>query len=115
MAVLIIAVVDGQTVEGYDGMFTTLAPALRGANGFLAHGAGPTRDGWRTFEVWESLADATQFFAAHIRPNLPPGVKPARTIVELHNLEFAAAVTSGTPLRHAPGASDTVVPQPGRG
>jgi hypothetical protein len=86
MAVLIIAEVQGQTQEKYDGMLAVLEPLLRQAEGFIAHGAGPSGDGWRTFEVWESSADATRFFAAHIHPHLPPGVKPARTLVELHRL-----------------------------
>lgn len=86
MAVLIIAEVKGQTQEKYDGMLTVLEPLLRQAPGFIAHGAGPSGDGWRTFEVWDSQADATQFFAAHIHPNLPVGINPARTLVELHRL-----------------------------
>ena len=38
------------------------------------------------FEVWETQAEATAFFATHVHPNLPPGVKPKRTIIELHAL-----------------------------
>lgn len=95
MPVLIIAVVEGQTRERYDQMLTVLAPALRSAKGFIAQGAGPSRDGWRTFEVWESEADATRFFAAHVRPNLPAGVRPQRTVVALHNLELATGASVG--------------------
>jgi hypothetical protein len=36
--------------------------------------------------VWESQEQATQFFAKYIHPNLPPGVTPKRTILELHSL-----------------------------
>ena len=86
MAVLIIADVPGQTHEGYDGMLEEIEPLLHEAKGFIAHGAGPSVDGWKTFEVWESAGDATAFFAAHVHPNLPPGVRPRRTIVELHAL-----------------------------
>ena len=89
MAVLVIAEVDGQTKEGYDGMLTVLERALRDAPGFIAHGGGSSAHGWRTFEVWESQADATQFFATHVHPNLPPGVKPRRTVVELQRLVLA--------------------------
>lgn len=92
MPVLIVAVVEGQTAEKYDQMLAVLGPALRGAKGFIAQGAGPSREGWRTFEVWESEADATRFFATHIRPNLPAGVRPQRTVVVLHNLELGAGV-----------------------
>jgi len=89
MAVLVIAEVEGQTEELYDGMIAVLGPILRRAKGFIAQGAGPGgagSDAWRGFEVWETAADATRFFAQYVHPNLPPGVKPKRTLVELHSL-----------------------------
>ena len=86
MAVLVTAEVPGQTKEGYEGMLAVLSPVLRQAKGFIAHGAGPSGDGWRSFEIWESQEDATQFFAKYIHPNLPDGVKPKRSILELHSL-----------------------------
>ncbi len=86
MAVLITAEVPGQTQEKYDGMLTALEPLLRVAKGFIAHGAGPVDGGWRTFEVWETAEDATQFFARHIHPNLPAGITPRRTFLQLHSL-----------------------------
>ena len=90
MAVLVIAEVEGQTQSKYDGMMAALGPALRGAEGFIAHGAGPAEGKWRVFEVWESAADATRFFATHVHPNLPDGVTPKRTLTELHALMLAA-------------------------
>ena len=86
MAVLITADVPGQTQETYDQMLAVLGPVLRQAKGFIAHGAGPAGDGWRSFEIWESPEDATQFFAKHIHPNLPEGIKPRRTMLQLHSL-----------------------------
>ena len=86
MAVLVTADVPGQTQEKYDHMLAVLGPALRQAKGFIAHGAGPSGDGWRSFEIWESREDATQFFAKYIHPNLPEGIKPQRTLLELHSL-----------------------------
>lgn len=86
MAVLVIADVDGQTTEGYDGMLTAIEPALRAAPGFIAHGAGPGAKGWCTFEVWETAEDATAFFARWVHPHLPEGVRPRRTLVPLHRL-----------------------------
>ena len=86
MAVLVTAEVLGQTKEGYEGMLAVLSPLLRQAKGFIAHGAGPSGDMWRSFEVWETQEDATQFFAKYIHPNLPDGVKPKRSILELHSL-----------------------------
>ena len=84
MAVLVSADVPGQTQEGYDSMMGVLEPLLRQAKGFIAHGAGPIAHGWRVFEIWETQHDATQFFATYIQPNLPNGVKPQRTLLELH-------------------------------
>ena len=86
MAVLITAEVPGQTQEGYDGMLAALEPLLRQAKGFIAHGAGPTGDGWRVFELWESQDEANKFFADYIHPSLPDGVKPKRSFLELHSL-----------------------------
>jgi hypothetical protein len=86
MAVLVTADVPGQTQEKYDRMLDVLGPALRQAKGFIAHGAGPAADGWRSFEIWESQEDATEFFAKYIHPNLPEGIKPKRTLLELHSL-----------------------------
>jgi hypothetical protein len=90
MAVLVIAEAEGQTQERYDNMLNLLSPALLQAEGFIAHGAGPSGASWRTFEVWESQADATRFFATYVHPNLPPGVKPKRTLIELHSLVLAS-------------------------
>jgi hypothetical protein len=86
MAVLVTADVPGQTQEKYDSMLAAIGPALRHAKGFIAHGAGPSADGWRTFEIWESQEDATQFFATYIHPNVPQGIKPKRTLLTLHSL-----------------------------
>lgn len=86
MAVLITAVVPGQTQEGYDQALAHLGPALREATGFIAHGAGPSAEGWRVFEIWESQDQATRFFAKFIQPSLPPGIKPKRTYLTLHTL-----------------------------
>ena len=86
MAVLITADVPGQTEEKYDQMLAVLEPMLREAKGFIAHGAGPVGDHWRSFEIWDTPEDATQFFAKYIHPNLPPGIKPQRTLLQLHRL-----------------------------
>ena len=91
MAVLVVAEVRGQTQEKYDRMLEVLGSALRQAKGFIAHGAGPSGDVWQTFEVWESQADATRFFAKYVHPNLPEGVTPKRTLVELHSLVLPGA------------------------
>jgi hypothetical protein len=86
MAVLVTANVEGQTEEGWDSVFAMLGPVMRQSKGFIAVGGGHSHDGWRTFEIWESAQDATDFFAKYVRPNLPPTVKPHRSMVELRSL-----------------------------
>lgn len=89
MAVLITAEVQGQTQQGYDGMFSMLSGGLKQAPGFVLHTAHPIEGGWRIIEVWESLTDANQFFAKYVAPNLPPGIRPKRSVQELHSLVTA--------------------------
>ena len=88
MPVLITAIVEGQTREGYDQAMLALRPELEHAKGFIAHGAGMSPEGWRVFEIWESQQEATEFFAKYIRPMMPQGMKPKRTYLDLHNLMF---------------------------
>ena len=85
MAVLVTAEVPGQTAEGFAGMLSAIEPVLRQAKGFIAVGGGQSTDGWRVFELWESQEDAAQFFAKHVHPNLPPGIKPKRSILQLQS------------------------------
>ena len=86
MAVLVTAEVPGQTEQGYDGMLALLATALKQAPGFILHTAHPIEGGWRILEVWESQKEASDFFAKFVHPNLPPGIKPKRTVQALHRL-----------------------------
>jgi hypothetical protein len=86
MAVLVTAEVQGQTQQGYDGMFSVLAESLKQAPGFILHTAYPVEGGWRVIEMWESKAEANQYFAKNVAPNLPPGIHPKRTVQELHSL-----------------------------
>jgi hypothetical protein len=86
MAVLMTAEVAGQTQQGYDGMLQFLAESIKVAPGFILHTAHPVEGGWRVIEVWETKEAANQFFAKHVAPNLPPGIRPKRTVQELHSL-----------------------------
>jgi hypothetical protein len=86
MAVLVIADVEGQTPEKYDGMLANMAEPMRQAKGFICHLAGPADGSWRVIELWESKEDATKWFAEAVHPNLPPGVKPRRTFHDVHAL-----------------------------
>ena len=86
MAVLVVAEVQGQTQQGYDGMFAVLADTLKQSKGFIFHTAHPIEGGWRIVEVWNSKAEANEFFAKAVAPNLPPGIHPKRSVQELHSL-----------------------------
>lgn len=86
MAVLIIAENKGQTQEGYDGMIAHLGETIKQAPGLILHTSHPTEDGWRVIEVWQSKAEANQWFAQYVAPNLPPGIRPKRSFQELHLL-----------------------------
>ena len=86
MAIMMIAEVAGQNEPGYDGMLQMLAPTIRQAAGFIAHASHPVEGGWRVVELWRSKAESDRFYARHVAPHLPPGVRPKRTVQELHSL-----------------------------
>ncbi|MBT2303699.1 hypothetical protein J7E70_24955 [Variovorax paradoxus] len=86
MTVLVTAEVQGQTRQGYEGMFSALSDGLKQAPGFVLHTAHPIEGGWRIIEVWQSKAEADHFFAKQVAPHLPPGIHPKRSIQELHSL-----------------------------
>ncbi len=86
MAVIVMAEVAGQTQEKYDGMMAVLGEAIKKAPGFILHSARPSEEGWRVIELWESKDDANRFFAEHVAPNLPPGIRPKRKVEEVHSL-----------------------------
>lgn len=86
MAVLVSAEVPGMAPDRYDPMFAALADRLKQAKGFIAHAAGMSDGVWRVMELWETAEDATKWFAENVQPNLPAGITPKRTLIELHNL-----------------------------
>lgn len=86
MAVLVTAEVSGQTQQSYDGMLDVLGPQIRQSPGFVLHAAFPVEGGWRVIEVWDSKTHADQFFAKSVAQNLPPGIRPKRSVQELHSL-----------------------------
>ena len=86
MAVIVLAEAHGQTEAGYDGMLKVLADVARRTEGFVMHSAYRVDGAWRVVEVWRSKADADQFFAKQVAPNLPPGVRPKRLVYEAHSL-----------------------------
>ena len=86
MAVLMIAEVPNQTAEKYDAMLAHLADPMRAAPGFIAHASADTPAGWRVYEMWNSKKESDAFFARFVVPNLPPGIHPKRSYVELHSM-----------------------------
>jgi hypothetical protein len=86
MTVLMVSDVDGQTLEGYAGLFARVGEALKAAPGFVMHASHPVEGGWRVVEVWHSREDAGRFFAANIAPHLPAGIRPKLTFAPLHDL-----------------------------
>jgi hypothetical protein len=86
MAVIVMADVPGQTQQGYDGMARVLFERARQAPGFVMHSAYVVEGQWRVLEVWQSKADADQWFAKQVAPHLPPGVRPKRALFETYSL-----------------------------
>jgi hypothetical protein len=86
MAVLVTAEVQGRTQQDYDGMFGALADGLRPAPGFILHAAHPVEGGWRVIEVWESKADANQYFEKQVAPHMPAGLESKRWVQPLHRV-----------------------------
>jgi hypothetical protein len=94
MAVIVTAEVHGQTEAGYDAMLSVLADLARQADGFVLHSAYVVDGHWRVVEVWQSKVEADSFFARHVAPHLPPGVRPKRSVHEAHSLVTAPPVSA---------------------
>jgi hypothetical protein len=90
MAVLITAENRDQTAPGYDHMLALLLQHLKQAPGLILHSTHATEGGWRVLEVWETKAQADQFFATFVAPHLPPGIRPKRSVQPLHNVVVPA-------------------------
>ncbi|HVG50389.1 MAG TPA: hypothetical protein VM867_02015 [Xanthobacteraceae bacterium] len=86
MAVLMTSEVEGQSPQGYEGMLAVLSDPLRQAPGFVLHASHPVDGGWRIVEVWNSREDAARFFAAHVAPKLPDGIRPKLSFQPLHDV-----------------------------
>jgi hypothetical protein len=86
MAVIVFVEVHGQTVAGYEGMVDSLADGLRHADGFVTHCAYSAEGNLRVVEIWQTKREADRFFAEHVAPNLPAGVRPKRSVHEVHGL-----------------------------
>ena len=56
----------GQTQEQYDAAVEQLNLAESLPEGWIFHVAGPTEDGWRVVEVWESQEAADAYFQGRL-------------------------------------------------
>ncbi len=56
----------GQTKEQYDAVVEQLNLAESLPEGWIFHVAGPTEDGWRVVEVWESQEAADAYFQGRL-------------------------------------------------
>ncbi len=85
MPVLMIGEVPNLTEEIYGGMIGQMSPLMKAAEGFISHSGGPSPSGgWRVVEMWDSEENAQAWFDVNVKPNLPPGIVPARTYYPLH-------------------------------
>lgn len=79
------------TQAQYDQVRKEVSPDNRTPDGMLYHAGGPTANGWRVVEVWESQEAADRYFketlgAALQRANI--SVKP--DVFSIHNIMTAA-------------------------
>jgi hypothetical protein len=58
-AVAVLVEWEGVTAEQYDEMINRMSVTDVALPGSLVHVAGPTENGWRVFDVWESLRQPT--------------------------------------------------------
>jgi quinol monooxygenase YgiN len=69
----------GQAQEQYDAAVEELNLAESLPEGWIFHAAGPTEDGWRVVEVWESQEAADAYFQGRLRQVLQNvGVSPSQ-------------------------------------
>lgn len=96
MAVAFMFVAAGVTPEQYDDTMKGIGREALDApipEGILAHMSGPSADGWRVVDVWESEEAAGRFYGSATfqagASNLPP-LEPVA--VPLHRLEIYETV-----------------------
>lgn len=86
MAILVTTTVKNQTAKGYDEVSKFLHELVKKSPGFILHCAYSSDGEWHVLEIWNSKADADAFFSKNVAPNLPKGIIPKRTYIELHSI-----------------------------
>jgi quinol monooxygenase YgiN len=78
----------GQTQEQYDAAVEQLNLTESRPEGWIFHAAGPTEDGWRVVEVWESQEAADAYFQGRLGQVLQNvGVSPGQPdTFTVHNI-----------------------------
>jgi quinol monooxygenase YgiN len=85
MPILMKAEVFGQTRQGYETVFSALAPLYQAAPGFLAHISHEIEGGWCVMDIWSSKEAFQAFFSQHVVHRLPPDVRPKISFQALHD------------------------------
>ena len=75
----------------YDQVSARVMPMADEAQGFIAHAAGWTGNGFRIIEFWESKEDCEAFMRDHVMPTVAEvsqgeAKPPAVTAYELHSI-----------------------------
>lgn len=86
MAVAMILEWEGVSQAQYDQVLEAMDLGGRAAEGGIFHVAGPSENGWRAVDVWESEEIANAFFAKHAEVFAKAGVpQPKMTVFPVHN------------------------------
>ncbi len=87
MAVAILFEGPGITQAQYDQARREVSPGNQLPAGALYHVAGPTSDGWRVVEVWESQEAIDRFFAEKLGAALArAGIDIQPQVFQVHNI-----------------------------
>lgn len=89
MAVMLIADFPGSTHAEQQAMHDQVADLVRRQDGFLFHASGPTRDGWRIHEIWETREQLDHWLHTQVFPRQPSDAPTPD--VEVMPIVFAVA------------------------
>ena len=86
MAIGMILEWEGGTQQQYDKVVEALGLGGKTVPGGIFHAAGPSENGWRAMDVWESEEIANAFFANNAAVFEAAGVpQPKITVFPIHN------------------------------
>ncbi len=93
MPILMKAEVHGQTQQGYQEVFDSLAPLYKATPGFIAHLSHPIDGGWCVMDIWSTREHFEKFFSQHVVHRLPTTVRPKISFQPLHDALAVLAPT----------------------